>query len=217
VKSMKPRPNHFGGTFTMTDSGYSVSSDGLGPYRSGSSNVRVLSGGVDGAFLLDGTSRGASRSFMVDLNNPVPGDIGIPLGMIKADGVWPGSFVPAGANYRLHIFFLYMNADSTEFTGDIPVGTTVPASTIGLNFYVNGLHHVLQVGPFPWGGLCMAGGTAIYGQGTTVGTISRPTATTWIVDLPAGSVGRLFDNHREDKYAVNRGLYHVSLHFVLQQ
>lgn len=206
-------PARFTGALSFSDSGYSVKSDGLGPYRSGSANVQVLTG-PGASLLLQGTSPGTSRSFTIDLNRPVRGDIGSPLGTVKVDGVWPGTFVPAGAHYLLELAAFYINNDTTS--NGISVGTTAQVSGIGFTFYLNGLAHVLQTGPFPWGG-CLADGTAIYGKGTTAGTISRPTATTWIVDLPPGSVGRLFDNHDGDRNAVNRGLYYVSLHFVIQE
>jgi hypothetical protein len=37
------------------------------------------------------------------------------------------------------------------------------------------------------------------------------------MDLPPGSVGRLFDIHLLEPNAVNKGLYHVSLHYVIER
>jgi len=158
------------------------------------------------------------RSFNVDLHHPVAGDIGVPLGVIKAGDAWPGPFMPDGSSYGVEISFIWVNGDTTEFAGDIPVGATVRAGVgIGLDFYVNGVAHVLQTGPGAWGGFCSADGSAAHGDGTTTGTISHPTATSWVVDLPPGSVGRLWDISREVKGAVNRGLYYVSLHLTIQR
>lgn len=203
------------GFVVLSDSGYSIRSDGKGPYRNGSANVRVLA--AAGAVLfLHGTSGDAVRSFAVDLNHPVPGDIGRKRGRVKADG-WPGALVPAGANYQLELGALYLSADTTIWgVTRIPVGATVPASNIGLSFYLNGLLHVLQVGPIPWD-FCSADGTTVHGDGTTPGTITRTSPTTWVVDLPPGSIGRLFDVHRAPSNAVNKGLYFVSFHYVVEQ
>ena len=216
-RRLKPRPPA-GGIVTLRDSGYSVTSDGLGPYRSGSSNVRVSPVDVAAAFVLNGRTPGPLRTFNVNLDRPVPGDSGVTLGVIQADAAWPGPFMPDGSNYSVEIAFMWINSDTTEFTGDIPVGTTVRAGVgIGLDFYLNGVAHVLQTGAGAWGGFCSADGSAAHGDGTTTGTISHPTATSWVVDLPPGSVGRLWDISREVKGAVNRGLYYVSLHLTIQK
>lgn len=215
-RRLKPRPTG-GGIVTLSDSGYSVTSDGLGPYRAGVANVRVSPVDVGAAFVLGGLARGPMRSFSVDLNHPVDGDMGVPLGVIKADGAWHGPFMPAGTNYSIEISFGGGgNSDTTQFTGDIPVGATVRGG-IGLDLYVDGVAHVLQAGPGAWGGFCSADGSATYGDGTSMGTISHPTATSWVVDLPPGSVGRLFDIRREVKGAVNKGLYYMSLHLTIQK
>jgi hypothetical protein len=55
------------------------------------------------------------------------------------------------------------------------------------------------------------------GDGTTRATIHRVTATEWVVDLPPGSVGRLFDIHLSASNAINKGLYYVSLHYIVKQ
>jgi len=218
VKTLTLQPGRFAGTATLSDSGYSVTSDGLGPYRHGTSNVHVMCCGVGGFLRLDGTPRGAPRWISVDLNHPVAGDIGVPIGTIKVDGAWPGKFIAPGAAYFNELSFLYMNVDTTKFTSDIPVGATVRGG-VGFDFFVNGVHHVLQMNSAdPINGPCAADDGPVFGaQGTTAATISRPNATTWIIDLPPGSVGRLVDNHRGDKNAVSKGLYYVSLHLVIQQ
>ncbi len=97
---------------------------------------------------------------------------------------------------------------------EIPIGTTVKTPQLDVGFRINGRAHVLQMGPQPFGH-CYSDGTAIHGNGTTQGTIWREAEDKWIVDLPAGSIGRLFDNHLGDPNAVNLGLYFVSLHFVV--
>ena len=212
VRSLTLPQGRGGGAFTFTDSGHAITSDGRGPYRSGEANVRNVSGGPGNAFVLYETRSEPTRTFTVDLSRPVPGDIAVPLGRIMVDAPRQRSFVPAGAGYSLEISALYFNEDTTEFTGNIPVGTTVRGQLF-INFYVNGLLHVLYAGPSTQTpGICGTfGGDMLYGDGTTAALISRPTATSWVVSLPPGSVARLFDSSREEKNAVNRGLYYISL------
>jgi hypothetical protein len=92
-------------------------------------------------------------------------------------------FVPSGTNYSLEISALYFNDDTTEFAGDIPVGCTVLGGLF-INFYIDGLLHVLYMGPAGPQGICNTFGDAVHGHGTTPARISRPTATSWVLELP---------------------------------
>ena len=99
------------------------------------------------------------RSINIDLSRPVPGDIGVPLGVIVQSGD-----TELGAQW-------YTEHDSSATTflshpvTEIPVGTTVPARQIDVAFQIDGATHVLQMGPQPYGH-CYSDGTAIYGTGT---------------------------------------------------
>jgi len=210
-------PSGRGGTMTISDSGYSVRSDGLGPYASGTSNVNLVAGGTASMLLSRPRPGAPPRSFSIDLSHPVPGDLGVPLGTVLVNGVISG-YQPSGALYRNEIGAQwYTEKDTVQHSVlEIPVGTTVETPQIAMDFYVDGVMHVLQVGPQPYGH-CMAAGTAIYGSGTSRGTITRPLPNRWIVELPPGSIGRLFENRHGDPSAVNKGLYYISLRFVLQQ
>ncbi len=88
------------------------------------------------------------------------------------------------------------------------------ADQIDVTFHVNGRFHVLQMGPQAYGH-CHAAPTAVTGNATSSGTIYRASATKWVIDLPAGSVGRLFDLYNTDQYAVDKGLYYTQLHFEI--
>ena len=195
-------------TLTLSDASYSIRSDNRGPYANdNSADTRVLINQV-GALKFGQPSPTATqplRAVTIDLDHPVPGDIGKPRGIIRAT-----------ANLELGAQW-YTESDFTQHSlADIPVGSTVKASQIDVAFHIDGKAHALQMGPQPIGH-CYADGSAVYGDGTTTGTITRPTATQWIVDLPVGSVGRLFDSHLREPNAVNLGLYYVSLHFVIDQ
>ena len=70
---------------------------------------------------------------------------------------------------------------------DIPVGPSVNASQMDVQFRIDGVDHALQMGPQPVGH-CFSDVPAVHGGGTTTGTIVRPDSTTWIVDLPPRSL-----------------------------
>ena len=93
--------------------------------------------------------------------------------------------------------------------------TPSAARQIDVEFHIKGVVHALQVGPQPIGH-CYTDGTAVHGNGTSQGTITRPDSTTWIVDLPPGSIGRLYDVKDRYPHAVNKRLYYVSLRFILR-
>ena len=148
----------------------------------------------------------------MNLNDPVRGDIGRPLGVVTEAAHPSTEWVTAeiAAQWVTDPDF------AQHMIHEIPVGSTVFAQQLDLGFEINGVPHVLQMGPQPYDH-CNPSGTTIYGTGTTRGTITRETSSRWVVDLPRGSIGRLFDNSRGSLHSVNKGLYHVSLHYVIEQ
>ena len=77
---------------------------------------------------------------------------------------------------------------------------------------INGRFHVLQMGPF---GNCHTDANRVNGAGTSSGDVYRAGETKWVIDLPAGSIGRLFDLYNTTQYAVDKGLYYVRLHYEI--
>jgi len=212
-------PGQHGRMLTLSDSGYLVRSDGQGPYVADSANVHPLFLGVVAGLELGPPRRDErARYFVVDLDHPVSGDIGKKRGVIRVDGSLPGRYYPSGANVGNELLaHANTNWDNQQHSlAEIPVGGSIAVDQIDLDFYINGVAHLLQMGPQPYGH-CHSAGTAVYGDGTTTGTVSHPDANSWVVDLPPGSVGRLFENRNGDPTAVNRGLYHTSLHVVVQK
>jgi hypothetical protein len=135
----------------------------------------------------------------------VPRDIGVPLGVIAS-------------NHNLELASQWYTDSShvAHSIRDIPIGTTVISEQTDIGIHINGVYHILQMGPQRYGH-CFSDGSTTYGDGTTRATIRRTTATEWIVDLPLGSIGRLFDIHLSAPNAVNKGLYYVSLRYVIKQ
>jgi hypothetical protein len=151
------------------------------------------------------------RSFSVDLSHPVPNGGGVPLGVVTDNGV--NGLIEIAAQWYAEPDGVRRRAHSTS---EIPVGTTVDASQTDIAFYINGVHHVLQMGPQPFNH-CFSDPPAIHGEGTSKATILRADSTRWIVDLPPGSVGRLFDLSHGASRAVDKGLYSVSMHFIVEK
>ena len=195
-----------GSAFILTDSGYTVTSDRRGPYMRGMSNVIVTYAGRAAVMVLGFPVAGsAPRGIKVDLSRPIPGGGGTALGVVTDT-----SDLEVGAQMQMDPNFL------AHSVVEIPIGGTVRAAQTDVQFHVNGVIHALQMGPQP-AGHCFSDGTAVYGSGTSQATITRRDSTTWEVDLPRGSVGRLFDVHLSYPNAIDKGLYYVSLHFVVKK
>jgi hypothetical protein len=181
----------------------SIRSDTRGSYVPGERNV--LSAGVGGsaALLLADlfTAPSERRAILIDLDQPAEG--GTRRGIIRADNnVLVLAQQEVGTNRRLRSM------------SDIPVGASVPARQIAVEFPIDGAVHVLQAGPQPVGH-CFSDAPAIHGRGTSVGTITRPDSTTWIIELRPGSVARLFDVRNQYPHAVDKGLYVTSIKLTL--
>jgi len=191
------------GSVVIADRPSGLSSDTRGAYIQGTNGVQSTVVSMVAALGLYATkSLKNPRTYTLNLNNPVPGGGGVPLGIIS-DGVdvyietqW---YTSNNARQNLH---------------NIPVGQTVSADQIDVPVHINGRYHILQMGPQAYGH-CHAAPTAVSGNGTSAGTITRLTATKWAVDLPAGSIGRLFDLYNTDQYAVDKGLYYTALHYEI--
>jgi hypothetical protein len=205
----------FFGPTTVSDFSDGVSSDGRGPYIQGTGAVGGSVVGNEAALSIDGRDKKTKnpRRLTVNLNRPVPGGGGAPLG-ITTDG---GGLI----TQRALAENVFQNVNT------IPVGQTVMAAQMNVSFSINGNVYILQMGPQAHGH-CMTSANRVNGIGTSSGTIYRASKTKWVMDLPAGSVGRLFDfanffdlepNHRDWQHAwehaVDRGLYYVHLHYEI--
>jgi len=189
---------------TITDAADGVSSDGRGPYIQRIDGVRhstvVYVAGLSMAKHRKSVKN--PRRYSVNLNNPVAGGGGVPLGIIT-----DSSDMNIEAQW-------YRFGDARQSLHKLAIGQTVRADQVSVSFHVNGRFHVLQMGPQAYGH-CLAASTQVHGTGTSLGTIYRASATKWVIDLPPGSVGRLFDLYNTTRYAVDRGLYYTQLHYEI--
>lgn len=200
------------GTTTISDRSDGVSGDGLGPYRPGP--------GVPGSVVGTGASLAivSPRKLTVNLSRPVPGGGGTSLGTIAddgSDGLPQASGLGQGIGLDTQ---LKVVGDSVQSLLNIPIGQSVDAAQLNVRFHIDGRFHILQMGPQPFGH-CHAGANwqpnLMNGRGTSSGTIYRASKTRWVIDLPAGSVGRLFDVHDGPRRAVDKGLYYTQLHYEI--
>ena len=201
------------GPAVVADFSDGVSSDGRGPYLEGTDGVIDSWTGQEGTLTIFDRADTVRhiRSFSMNLNKPVPGGGGLPLGV-------PSSGSPSG-----FVTHRGMVGDTVQNFMNIPVGQTEKAAMMHIAFYITGRFHVLQMGPQP-SGHCMGGNDAVHGTGTSAGTITRVSQTKWVMDLPAGSIGRLFDIQGAQRvglgppnyeHAVDKGLYYVHLHYEI--
>lgn len=188
VCTIRDETTSFWPSLAVADYPDGVSSDGQGRYLRG-----TVQGMASGA-------ASTPRSFAVNLTQPVPGGGARPLGLVT-----DASTLYAALD-RLVDTIVNLHA--------IPIGGTVPAAQLNVGFHLDGRYHVLQMGPRPLGN-CHVSGTLVHGRGTTTGTIYRAGPAHWVVDLPAGSIGRLFDISRTVVHAVDKGLYQTRLHYEI--
>lgn len=185
-----------------------VSSDGRGSYTTGN-GVRGSVVGIAAALAL------TSRKLTINLDHPVPGAGGVRLGIITDDH--DNRLSTQGFDQPTGIYTQWKHiGDSVRSLLSIPVGHTVVAAQMNIFLHINGRFHVLQMGPQPFGH-CHADWqpNLVNGTGTSSGTISRPSHARWVMDLPAGSMGRLFDVSEDPRHAVDQGLYYVQLHYEI--
>ena len=180
-----------------------VSSDGRGAYTSTDGGVRMRVGRAAAEMSIVGPP----RRLVVNLRRPVPGGGGTPRGMITDGNA-------SGADGELVLLAQWkMVGDTVQSPLGIRVGETVKAEQMNVLFHIDGRFHALQMGPLPFG-KCH-GPTLVHGNGTSQGTIHRSSQTRWVMDLPTGSVGRLFDVSKGRVNAMDLGTYFVELHYEM--
>ena len=200
----------FNGSTVIADYSDGVSSDGRGPYTPGTDGVLVGHVGLPAV-----VGAMSPRHLTVNLNNPVPRGRAVPLGIV----IDSGAQNPEGVPLEFAIYTQTMNVgNESQSLHGIPLGQSAAAAQINVFFHINGRFHILQMGPQPWLH-CHTRTPPVNGNGTSAGTIYRAGPTKWVVDLPAGSVGRLFDVSNLSKatpFAVfDRGLYYVRLRYEI--
>ena len=191
------------GPTTVTDFSDGVSSDGRGPYVANTDGVGVSLVGSTAVLTLGERKESPQnpRRLTVNLNRPIPGGGGVPLGIITDHG---GGLVVQWRSVE----------NALQNLHSIPVGQTVTAAQMNVLFSIDGHAHILQMGPQA-AGHCHYPSNLVNGTGTSSGTIYRASTTKWVMDLPTGSVGRLFNVEHDAEHAVDKGLYYLRLHYEI--
>lgn len=198
------------GATVIADYPDGVSSDGRGPYTPGTEGVAVSLVGfpvVVGAM--------SPRRLTINLSNPVPDGRAVPLGVV----IDSGGRNPVGVPLSFGIYTQTLNVgNENQNVHAIPVGQTAEAAQINVFFHIDGRFHILQMGPQPWLH-CHTRTPPVNGNGTSTGTIYRAGPAKFVVDLPMGSIGRLFDVSSLSKTApfavIDKGLYYVHLRYEI--
>lgn len=192
------------GPTVITSSSSGLSSDGRGGYVQGVDGVLHSIVIYLANLEMDVARKSVKnpRKYTVNLNSPVPGGGGVPLGVITDS-----------ANIHLETQW-YTVGSTRQNLHNIQIGQTVTAEQMNVSFHINGRFHILQMGPQLYGH-CHSAPNLVNSTGTSSGTIYRASATKWVMDLPAGSVGRLFDLYNTSQYAVDKGLYYTQLHYEI--
>jgi hypothetical protein len=192
--------------------GHSLQGDGKGRYRDGEHGV-----GAFGLFAITLCSDGrrcstlpeaapvtaSARTLKLDLRSPVTASSAVSRGIVTAVKANFGAFWEQDTT----TLAVYNGRQGWAIRSalDIPVGRTVVSERVELRFFANDKQYILQFGPWTAGKFQPNQGP-LSGEGTTPGTISRTSDSTWVVKSGAQSVGRLWDNSDPSK-PTDLGLY----------
>jgi hypothetical protein len=107
---------------------------------------------------------------------------------------------------RLHVFWKHDHETEKILAPDaIPVGTTVESERVEMWSMVNGIQHVLQMGPWAMGEFSPR--SAIHGAGTSKAKIARESQDSWRITASSGSIARLWE-YSDVHNPVDKGLYY---------
>jgi hypothetical protein len=203
--------------------GHSLRADGRGVYRarekdtfiSADSYSAVVCAGQCGSGTLPavGNSRPLNRALLVDLSKPVPGGGSVPREVVR--GATFGSFLGQDDSIQM----LALNGTlrpGIRRVKHIPVGKTVISDRTEIRFFIGTIQHILQFGPWTAGEYQATNQAVFHGDGTTRASITRQSATSWVVRSAPHSVGRLWDN-RDPTHPVDLGLYYFSFRVQFSQ
>jgi hypothetical protein len=194
----------------VSDQGMGIRSDGLGPYVHGADSVSVtkaasLNLGLagergDGRATSLKTVRPLRRSLLVDLSRPVRNSGATARGVIRDNEA------------AVHMAFTHVHERTMISINRLePSDTLTPVERVEVQFRIDGVAHVLQMGEWAQGEFNRQA-PRINGIGTSTARVAHTDLSTWTVFAPEGSVARLWD-FRDAQNPVDRGLYVVPFRF----
>ncbi|HUR65313.1 MAG TPA: hypothetical protein VMZ03_03100 [Chitinophagaceae bacterium] len=182
--------------------------DGKGSYLQNedkvSSNIftayNLLLSGIEPLQQSGNWSDASPRYFSINLNNPVKNSGSVKQGIIVDHFATFHAFFKIDTTAKLDLIYNF---------NEISPGTTIESPRTDIHFFLKGKLHMLKFGY--WGsGDCgepYTCGGKVNGSGTTMVKITRHTATSYTIEAPKGSIGRLWDIDNRTK-PVNKGLFH---------
>jgi hypothetical protein len=184
-------------------------SDSLGAYTESRTSCLTVRDDSTGIFYLGSpnerewaecTADKATRSWTLDLSHPVAGGGGVDRGKLRSSG--------------MHVRIVVQKDSLGRFVGlrDLKIGATTEVLYLRL---VNERENRGQVIFAPTSPGCSGYSLT---PGTTAAKIRRTSATTWEVDLPPGSVGRLKiqSGPLAARELVDNGLYHFTARYRIE-
>jgi hypothetical protein len=182
-------------------SGFALRSDGAGSYRADSTNSLIVDGRYGLALCTDRRvcstlpesppSKPGDRALLLDLSHPVPGSGAVDRGLVKSAnanfGAFWGQDTTRKATYNGRVGWVIRSLL------DLPIDSTIRSERVELRFFMNGVQHVLQFGPWVAGQYQPRQGP-FHGNGTSQGVVTRTAPDRWVIRSGPNSIGRLWDN-----------------------
>jgi hypothetical protein len=145
--------------------------------------------------------QGFRRSLTFDLSKPVAGSGAAPRGIVRDN--------------EAYIWIWYRRDPATDRITTVreiaPSDSVHRVERVEMHFRIDGILHILQMGPFVEGqGGASAWSTGMHGDGTSTGQLTHPSPDVWSVTAPRGSQARLW-RFEDRAQPVDRGLYQFSL------
>ena len=132
------------------------------------------------------------RSFYANMNDPVAGSGAVALGDVR--------------DYRSQVIVF-----ASRPLDRLAIGVPERGDKVTVHFHSRGKYYGMVFEPRPTG----TGNTLLTGAGTTASILTRTGDSTWTLELPPGSVGRLWEDPGHDQ-RVDRGLYHFDLSIAVK-
>jgi tetratricopeptide (TPR) repeat protein len=181
-------------TLTIDTKSNFIRSDGKGIYKNDEQKIssyfltayNFLTSGIQ---VLDQSANWtdtSTRYFVVNLNSPVKSS------GAKKQGEIRDPFASFHSFYRIDTA---LKLDLIYNLNQMPVGATIESPRTDIHFHINRQLHMLHFGYWGLGdcGEPYARAARINGTGTTLIRITRHSETSYTIEAPAGSIGRLWD------------------------
>ncbi|HUS02418.1 MAG TPA: hypothetical protein VMY77_11860, partial [Chitinophagaceae bacterium] len=204
-------------SFTIDPKSSFLKSDQNGSYKNGIDKVSSLQmhaynfSGSGWDFMQNSYNKNnlSPRFIVLDLSQPVQHSGSVPQGIIKDNDA------------QIHIFNI-IDKTVTPWViydfRDLAVGTTIESPRNQINIHINGVSHLLQLGPWALsdGNEWYSYGGKLNGNGTTKVMITRNNERSYTIIAPEGSIGRLWNVSNMSK-PIDMGLFKTGFIIHLQQ